>query len=103
MITEFKKRHDYLVNALNDIDGIRCVAGDGTFYAFAHIEELMAKAGVSTDVALCEKLLTEAKVALVPGSAFGADGYCRLSFATSLNVLQEAVKRISQFAAAQAG
>jgi aspartate aminotransferase len=78
MITEFKKRHDYLVNALNDIDGIRCVAGDGTFYAFAHIEELMAKAGVSTDVALCEKLLTEAKVALVPGSAFGADGYCRL-------------------------
>lgn len=103
MITEFKKRHDYLVNALNDIDGIRCVAGDGTFYAFAHIEELMAKAGVSTDVALCEKLLTEAKVALVPGSAFGADGYCRLSFATSLSVLQEAVKRISQFAAAQAG
>ena len=102
MITEFKQRHDYLVDALNAIDGIECVAGDGTFYAFAHIEGLMQKAGVSTDVALCEKLLTEAKVALVPGSAFGADGYCRLSFATSLDVLQKAVKRIAEFAASQA-
>lgn len=101
MITEFKKRHDYLVDALNAIDGIECVAGDGTFYAFAHIDVLMQKAGVSTDVELCEKLLTEAKVALVPGSAFGADGYCRLSFATSMDVLQQAIKRISEFAASQ--
>ncbi|HAD49522.1 MAG: aspartate aminotransferase [Idiomarinaceae bacterium] len=101
MITEFKKRHDYLVDALNAIDGIECVAGDGTFYAFAHIDGLMQKAGVSTDVELCEKLLTEAKVALVPGSAFGADGYCRLSFATSMDVLQQAIKRISEFAASQ--
>lgn len=101
MITEFKKRHDYLVDALNAIDGIECVAGDGTFYAFAHIDGLMQKAGVSTDVELCEKLLTEAKVALVPGSAFGAEGYCRLSFATSMDVLQQAIKRISEFAASQ--
>ncbi|AAV82623.1 pyridoxal phosphate-dependent aminotransferase [Idiomarina loihiensis] len=97
MVSAFKERHDYLVDALNSIDGVNCVPGDGTFYAFAQVDELMAKAKVSSDVELCEKLLTEANVALVPGSAFGTDGYCRLSFATSMDVLKEAVKRIKDF------
>ncbi len=97
MVSAFKERHDYLVDALNSIDGVNCVPGDGTFYAFAQVDELMAKAKVSNDVELCEKLLTEANVALVPGSAFGTDGYCRLSFATSMDVLKEAVKRIKDF------
>ncbi|MCK7460510.1 pyridoxal phosphate-dependent aminotransferase [Idiomarina aminovorans] len=97
MITAFKERHDYLVDALNDINGVNCVPGDGTFYAFAHVEGLMAKAEVNNDVALCEKLLTEANVALVPGSAFGTEGYCRLSFATRMDTLKEAVKRIRNF------
>lgn len=102
MISEFKKRHDYLVDALNNVDGVKCAAGDGTFYAFAQVEGLMRKAGVVTDVELCEKLLTEAKVALVPGSAFGTHGYCRLSFATSMDVLREAIKRINDFASTYA-
>ena len=97
MVTAFKERHDYLVDALNSIDGIDCVPGDGTFYAFAQVDKLMAKANVSSDVELCEKLLTEANVALVPGSAFGTGGYCRLSFATGMDVLKEAVKRIKSF------
>ncbi|MDV6328952.1 pyridoxal phosphate-dependent aminotransferase [Idiomarina sp. Sol25] len=97
MVSAFKERHDYLVDALNSIDGVNCVPGDGTFYAFAQVDELMAKAKVSSDVELCEKLLTEANVALVPGSAFGTDGYCRLSFATSMDVLKQAVKRIKDF------
>ena len=97
MVSAFKERHDYLVDALNSIDGVNCVPGDGTFYAFAQVDELMAKAKVNSDVELCEKLLTEANVALVPGSAFGTDGYCRLSFATSMDVLKEAVKRIKDF------
>jgi len=97
MVSAFKERHDYLVDALNSIDGVNCVPGDGTFYAFAQVDELMAKAKISSDVELCEKLLTEANVALVPGSAFGTDGYCRLSFATSMDVLKEAVKRIKDF------
>ncbi|MGO1328804.1 MAG: pyridoxal phosphate-dependent aminotransferase [Idiomarina loihiensis] len=97
MVSAFKERHDYLVDSLNSIDGVNCVPGDGTFYAFAQVDELMAKAKVSSDVELCEKLLTEANVALVPGSAFGTDGYCRLSFATSMDVLKEAVKRIKDF------
>jgi len=99
MVSAFKKRHDYLVEALNEIDGIECVEGDGTFYTFARIQGLMDRAGVANDVELCEKLLTEANVALVPGSAFGTEGYCRLSFATSLDTLKEAVSRIKAFVA----
>lgn len=98
MVTAFKQRHDYLVEALNQIPGMRCIAGDGTFYTFANIEEMMATKGFGTDVEWCEAVLSEVKVALVPGSAFGAPGHCRFSFATSLDTLKEAVARIKQFA-----
>jgi len=98
MVSAFKERHDYLVDALNKIPGMKCIAGDGTFYTFANIDGLIAAKGASSDVELCEMLLTEAKVALVPGSAFGAPGHCRFSFACSLETLKEAVRRISEFA-----
>lgn len=98
MMEEFKKRHDYLVEALHAIPGIQCLPGQGTFYTFPNVSGLMRKAGVATDVELCERLLEEANVALVPGSAFGTEGYFRLSFATSMDVLQEAVRRIREFA-----
>lgn len=98
MVTEFKKRHDYLVAALHAIPGIQCLPGHGTFYTFPNVTGLMRNAGCKTDVELCERLLEEANVALVPGSAFGTDGYFRLSFATSMDVLEEAVKRIRHFA-----
>jgi len=99
MVTAFKQRHDYLVDALNQIDGIRCIAGDGTFYTFANVSELMKKANIDTDVAFCEQLLNDVGVALVPGSAFGTEGHCRLSFATDLDTLKQAVQRIAKFAA----
>lgn len=98
MVAEFKKRHDYLVEALHSIPGIQCLPGQGTFYTFPNVTGLMRKAGVKSDVELCERLLEEKNVALVPGSAFGTDGYFRLSFATSMDVLEEAVKRIRTFA-----
>ncbi|WP_417655936.1 pyridoxal phosphate-dependent aminotransferase [Pseudidiomarina aestuarii] len=98
MVTAFKQRHDYLVDALNQIPGIQCIAGDGTFYTFANIDGLMTAKGCSTDVELCEQILSDAKVALVPGSAFGAPGHCRFSFACSMETLQEAVRRIAAFA-----
>lgn len=98
MIKAFKERHDYLVKALNEIPGVRCIEGDGTFYTFANIEEMMKAKNLATDVEWCEALLNENKVALVPGSAFGAPGHCRLSFATDLDTLKEAVARIKAFA-----
>ncbi|MDK2776167.1 MAG: pyridoxal phosphate-dependent aminotransferase [Pseudomonadota bacterium] len=96
MVTAFKERHDYLVKALNAIPGVSCIAGDGAFYAFPSFKEAMAKAGISDDIEFAEKLLTDAGVALVPGSAFGAPGYARLSFATSMDNLKDAVARLSK-------
>lgn len=97
MVTEFKKRHDYLVAALNEINGVSCVKGDGTFYVFPSFQDAIdACEGISTDVELAEMLLSKAGVALVPGSAFGAPGHMRLSFATSMDILEEAVARIKK-------
>jgi aspartate aminotransferase len=98
MLRAFKERHDYLVAALNDLPGFTCLPGDGTFYAFPNVQDVIDRLpDVSNDVELAEKLITEAKVALVPGSAFGAPGHVRLSFATSLKVLEEAVARLRKF------
>lgn len=99
MVSEFRIRHDRLVEGLSKIPGLKVRPGDGTFYTFPNIEGLMQAVGVETDVELCERLLSEANVALVPGSAFGAPGHFRLSFAASRDVLDEAVRRIAEFAA----
>jgi aspartate aminotransferase len=91
----FKQRHDFLVEALNALPGVDCLPCQGTFYCFPNLEEAITGLdGVDDDVALAEYLLNEAEVALVPGSAFGAPGHLRLSYATSLENLREAVLRI---------
>jgi len=97
MLVHFKARHDYLVNALNEIPGFKCIEGAGTFYAFPDVSEAMKIKGAEDDTAFSSMILEEAEVALVPGSAFGAPGYMRLSFATSMEVLEEAVSRIKKF------
>jgi aspartate aminotransferase len=97
MLTAFQERHAYLVAALNKTPGIRCAEADGTFYAFPDVSELIASLdSIEDDVGLAEFLLSTAGVAVVPGSAFGAPGYIRLSFATSLGVLQDAIKRMEK-------
>lgn len=90
----FQARHDYLVQTLNTIPGIECLASDGTFYAFPKVENLIQALGLKDDWALSDYLLNNMYIAVVPGSAFGAPGHIRLSFATSLENLQEAVKRL---------
>lgn len=97
MVTEFKKRHDYLVAALNELPGVECIPGDGTFYAFPNFQAAIEKQeGISNDVEMAEMLLSEAGVALVPGSAFGAPGCMRLSFATSMETLESAIARLKK-------
>lgn len=97
MLAAFKQRHDYLVKALNDLPGVRCAEADGTFYAFPDFSGAIARLdGVDDDLSLAEYLLNEAGVALVPGSAFGAPGYARLSFATSMDVLKDAISRLEK-------
>jgi aspartate aminotransferase len=90
----YRKRHDYIVDALNDIEGFECRKTDGAFYAFPRITGALTKQGLAGDTELVAWLLSEADVAMVPGSAFGAPGYVRISFACSLDTLKEAVARI---------
>ena len=95
MLTAFKERHEYVYKRLNSIDGISCLPSDGTFYSFPDIRGFIDKVeGVSNDLELSEYLIEKAGVALVPGSAFGSPGYIRISFATSLDVLKDALDRI---------
>lgn len=97
MVTAFKARHDFVVDALNAMPGVSCLPGDGTFYAFPDFNEAMAAMpGIDDDVAFAEFLLNEAGVALVPGSAFGCPGCMRLSFATGMAQLEDAMQRIAK-------
>ncbi len=90
----YKARHDHLVAGLNDLPGVSCLAGFGTFYAFADVTGAMTKLGCADDNAFAEKLINEALVAVVPGSGFGAPGHMRLSFACSMETLDKALARL---------
>ncbi|CAI8209867.1 MAG: Aspartate aminotransferase [Marinobacterium sp. xm-d-530] len=97
MVVAFKERHEFVVSELNKIDGVECIPADGTFYAFPSFQGVIdARSDISNDIELAEYLLQEAGVALVPGSAFGAPGNMRLSFATSKDVLADAIDRIAK-------
>jgi len=97
MVIAFKERHNYVVAALNDIKGVECIPADGTFYAFPSFQHVIDNDDrFNNDIELAEFLLGEAGVALVPGSAFGAAGNMRLSFATSMDVLKDAIARIKK-------
>jgi len=97
MCLEFKKRHDYVVAELNAIDGIECLETDGTFYVFPNVEKLIASLdGINDDLEFAEYLIEKAGVALVPGSPFGSPGHIRISIATSMANLENAIERIKQ-------
>lgn len=97
MCVEFKKRHDFVVAELNTIDGVECIPTDGTFYVFPNIEKLLERLdGIDDDLAFSDYLIEKAGVALVPGSAFGTSGHIRLSIATSMDNLKNALERIKK-------
>ena len=102
MIKAFRERHDFVVKSFNEIPGLSCIEAEGAFYAFPDarkaIENLYNKKILKekNDLALADYLLEEEGVAVVPGSAFGAEGYFRISFATSMKNLIEALTRIKR-------
>jgi aspartate aminotransferase len=96
MIEAFKARHDFVVAALNAMPGVSCLPSQGAFYGFPDVKAVIARMGLKDDVELSNKLLYDAGVAVVPGSAFGAPGHVRLSYATSMEQLQEAMRRIAR-------
>jgi aspartate aminotransferase len=97
MLVQFKKRHDYVVERLNNMPGIDCLPTDGTFYVFPSVKGLIdAIDGVNDDLQLAEHLIVHAGVALVPGTAFGLSGHVRISIATSMENLEGALDRIEK-------
>ena len=100
MVAEFKKRKDFLVKSLRVIDGVTCYDPKGAFYVFPNFNAVMGKKYkdrvVSTSTTLTEILLDEFHTAVVPGVEFGKEGYLRLSFATSMDVIQKGVDRIKK-------
>jgi aspartate aminotransferase len=96
----FRERHDFVVAGLNDLPGVSCLPGAGTFYAFADVTRAMASLGCRDDNEFAEILLTTGGVAVVPGSGFGAPGHIRLSFACGLPTLAKALERMKRVLAA---
>ncbi|WP_133136377.1 pyridoxal phosphate-dependent aminotransferase [Legionella rowbothamii] len=97
MVEAFRQRHDYVADRLQKIPGVEVIPADGTFYIFPSVQEVINKRGYANDLEFSEKLLTEVGVALVPGSAFGNEGCIRLSFATSMEILKDAMDRLERF------
>lgn len=96
MVKEYKNRHQYLCEALNSLDGFKAVPGTGAFYLFPNINEAIEALGMKDDLEFSEYLLETAGVAVVPGTAFGAKGYIRISYATSMDALEESISRIKK-------
>ena len=94
----FKERRDFVVKSLNDIKGINCLIPNGAFYVFPSCKGLLnKKTKLKTDTEFVQKLLVKSNVAVVQGSAFGLDGYFRISYATSMENLKKAMNRIKSF------
>ncbi|HUU92497.1 MAG TPA: aminotransferase class I/II-fold pyridoxal phosphate-dependent enzyme, partial [Phycisphaerae bacterium] len=102
MYQEFDRRRVYMADRLARIDGVTCVRPQGAFYAFpdvsgAYDRVLGAEVAGPKSVAFADKVLDEAKVAVVPGAAFGDDACCRLSFATSMEQIEKGLDRLEAF------
>ena len=99
MIGEYLRRRDWIVPALNMIEGVECATPEGAFYVMPNVKRLLGeRAGDSIE--LSKLLLDEARVVVTPGSAFGMEGYLRISYANSLEAIQEGVRRIDEVARA---
>jgi aspartate aminotransferase len=94
MYEAYCERRAFLVPAINRIDGFRCPDPDGAFYLFPEIAAFLGKGGIRDSQSFADFLLEEARVAVVPGGAFGADDHIRISYATSMERIREGVRRI---------
>ncbi len=99
MVEEFRKRRDYMVGEFNKMDGVSCFVPQGAFYAFPNVGGLFGRSSssgpIESSAQLCEYLLEEGKIAVVPGSAFGAEGFVRFSYATSMENIRDGMERMA--------
>jgi aspartate aminotransferase len=97
MLAEYRRRRDRVVEGLRAIPGITCTLPQGAFYAYPNISAYLSRDGLADTTVLAERLLDEAHVAVVPGPAFGTQQHVRLSYATSLEHIDEGIRRMSAF------
>ncbi|WP_411682952.1 pyridoxal phosphate-dependent aminotransferase [Clostridium thailandense] len=101
MVTEFKRRREYMVNKINLIDGVSCINPEGAFYVMMNISKIFGKKcnknEIKDSISFSEQLLDKEKVAVIPGIGFGVDNYVRLSYATSMENIERGLDRIEKF------
>ena len=97
MLAEYRKRRDFVVQRLRAIPGVECQEPRGAFYAYPNVSVVIGKNGIQDTVQLCERLLAESHLAVVPGEAFGTDRHVRISYATSMHELERGLERLHQF------
>jgi len=102
MLAEYRGRRDWLISALREIPGLKCFEPEGAFYAFPDVRACLGR-GVKSSGEFADKLLHDAQTVVTDGAGFGAEGYIRISYATSLERLQEGVRRIRRVAESLAG
>jgi aspartate aminotransferase len=97
MLAEYHRRRDRIVAGMREIPGVKCNMPQGAFYVYPNVGVYLKKDGIADATKLAEKLLDEANVALVPGPAFGTDPHVRISYATSMEQIEEGLKRLKEF------
>lgn len=97
MLAEYRRRRDYIVPALREIEGVTCPEPGGAFYAYPNISSTFGKDGVNSAIDFATKLLETEHVAVVPGEAFGTQDQVRISYAASMADIEEGVSRIKRF------
>jgi aspartate aminotransferase len=97
MLAEYRKRRDFVIQRLRAIPGVTCSEPRGAFYAYPNIGVVLGKNGIHDTLQFASKLLSDGRVAVVPGEAFGTDRHVRISYATSMKELERGLDRIHQF------
>jgi aspartate aminotransferase len=99
MLEEYRKRREYVVGRLRAMPGVTCAMPKGAFYAFPNVSHYYGRQGIANSLDFSEQLLNKALVAAVPGGAFGAEDYLRISYACSMADLEKGLDRIEKFLA----
>jgi aspartate aminotransferase len=97
MLAEYHRRRDRIVAGLRDIPSVKCNTPQGAFYVYPNVGAYLKKDGIADATQLAEKLLEEAHLALVPGPAFGTEPHVRISYATSMEQIDEGLRRLKEF------
>jgi len=97
MLAAFRERRDFVVNRMRQIPGVSLQVPQGAFYVYPNLSGVLGRGGINTPMQFCEKLLTDAHVAVVPGEAFGTDKHVRISYATSMHELERGLDRMHKY------